>query len=162
MELLNDAQVWYLLSFLVFVVIAFRFGKSSFLNTIDSRIAEIQKEISTAESLRVEAQEMLAQYQRKQRDALQDAEKIINDAKEQAKEAQKQAEQSLKESMKRREAQLQDRLKRMEQNAIQEIQSHAADLAINAAKEIITETLDKKAGEKLVDQSIKNVANNIH
>lgn len=162
MELLNDAQVWYLLSFIVFIVIAVRFGKASFLNTIDSKIEDIQKEINTAESLRVEGQEMLAQYQRKQRDALQDAEKIINDAKDQAKAMQKQAEADLKETMKRREDQLADRLQRMEQNAIQEIQDHAAELAINAAKEIITEKLDKKAGEKLIDQSIKNVASNIH
>ena len=162
MGFLADPLSWYLVSFLVFVGIAWRFGKDAVVNMLDGKIEEIKKEISTAESLRVEAQEMLAQYQRKQRDAMKDAEKIINDAKEQAKEMQKLSEKNLEDVIKRREKQLQERIQRMEQNAINEIQAYAAELSIRAAVEIITEKLDKKAGEKLIDQSIKDVSGNIH
>ncbi len=64
--------------------------------------------------------------------------------------------------MKRREEQLTERLRRMEENAVAEIQSYAADLAMNAAAQIITDTLDKKTSESLVKKSITDVSQKIH
>jgi len=158
MELLQDSNTWVLLSFLLFLFIIFRLGKNAFLGMLDKKINDIRKEIETAESLRVEAQELLAQYQRKQRDAASEAEDIVANAKVHAKEIQKQAEKDLKDIAKRREQQLQERLDRMEQNAIQEIRAHAAELAVKATAEIIAKQMDKKTNENLVDASIKNVS----
>jgi F-type H+-transporting ATPase subunit b len=162
MELLEDTHVWYALSFIVFVAIVWQFGKLPFLGMLDKRIAEIKNDIETAENLRVEAQEMLAQYQRKQRDASSEAEKIITNAKKSARQFQEKAEADLAETMNRREHQLTERLIRMEQQAMQEIQAHAADLAMKAAREIIAEKLDKKTSEQLVEQSIAHIEKHIH
>ena len=74
MEFLSDTGSWVLISFLIFAFLAYTKGKAAFLNMLDSRIEAIKNEIETAESLRVEAQELLAQYQRKQRDAAKEAE----------------------------------------------------------------------------------------
>lgn len=162
MQFLHDPHNWYAISFVAFSLLAWRFGKSAILNVLDQRIGAIRKEIETAESLRIEAQEILAQYQRKHRDAMKDAEKIIADAKKGAEASRKEAEASLAQSMERREAQLQERIKRMEQAAISEIQAYAADLAMKAASKIVSDTLDKKIGDKLVDQSIKDLSTQIH
>ncbi len=162
MELLGDATVWLLLSFIIFSVIVWRAGKQAFLNLLDNRIENIRSEIETAENLRVEAQELLAQYQRKHRDAVKDAEDIIANAQTHADEIRKKAEEELEEIMARREKQLKERLDRMEKSAATEIQKYAADLAIKATTEIIAGQLDKKANEKLVDQAIKDVGSNIH
>lgn len=162
MELLLDTHVWYALSFIIFAAIVWQFGKPAFLGMLDKRILEIKKEIETAENLRVEAQEMLAQYQRRQRDAAGEADKIITNAKKSAKQFQKKAEADLAESMKRRENQLTERLVRMEQNAMQEIQAYAAEIAMRAATDIIIDKLDKKTNEKLVEQSIENIEKHIH
>lgn len=161
MELFQDTNIWVLLSFLVFVYIIWRYGKGQVLGILDKRIEEIRKEIETAESLRVEAQELLAQYQRKQRDAVKEAEEIVANARMHAEEIQKQAEKGLKEVAARREQQLEERLKRMEQNAIQEIQAYAAELAVKATSEIIAKQMDKKTNENLVEQSIKNIAKQV-
>lgn len=162
MEFLQDTNIWVLISFVTFLILAFRLGKDSVLNALDGRIEKIREELKTAENLHIEAQELMAQYQRKHRDAMQDADKIVNAAKDQAKQIKKQADTDLKQSMERREDQLSARLKRIEENAVQEIQSYAADLAMNAATQIITDKLDKKTSEKLVDNSIKNLSENIH
>lgn len=162
MDLLQDSNVWFTFSFIIFAFIIYKYGLPAFNGMLDQRIEDIKKDLKEAESLRVEAQEMLAQYQRKHRDAVQEAEKILSTAKENAEQYKLQAEKELNDLMDRREAQLKDRLARMEQNAINDIQSHAADLAINAAKEIVIDKLDKKTGAKLVDSSISNVAVNIH
>lgn len=162
MELLQDTHVWYAISFVVFLGLVWKFGRHAILGNLDRRIDAIRKEIKTAETLRIEAQELLAQYQRKQRDALKDAERIINTARTNAEELRRKAEADLNESINRREAQLKERIERMEQSAVQEIQAYASELAMKAAQEIIIEKLDKKTAEKLADQSIQDVAKNLH
>lgn len=161
MEIFQDTAIWVLLSFFVFCGIMWRFAKDKFIALLDSRIEAIRKEIDAAEVLRVESQELLAQYQRKQRDAAKEAEQIIETAKQHAKEAKKLAEKELEASMARREQQLQERLTRMQEKAIQDIQAHAARLAVEATKEIIIEKLDEKNNAKLVEQSIKSVSDQL-
>ena len=158
MELFEDPQTWVTISFLIFLFIMWRFGKDKILVMLDARIDEIRREIETAESLRIEAQELLAQYQRKQRDAAKEAEEIVANAKSHANEIQKQADKDLKEIAKRREAQLTERLARMEENTKREIQAYAAELAVKATAEIIAKQMDKKTNENLVESSIQSVA----
>lgn len=162
MELLHDEHTWLLASFLVFLAIVWKVGRPAILAQLDSRITLIKKEIETAENLRVEAQELLAQYQRKHRDALLESERIIATARQHAEEIRVKAESDLEETMERREKQLKERLHRMELAAIDEVRAYAADLAIKATTEIIVKKLDKKANETLVDQAIKDMSSNIH
>ena len=162
MELLHDTSIWFLFSFLVFVAIAWKFGKNAVIQQLDSRIEDIRKNIESAESLRVEAQELLAQYQRNHRDAVSDAKQIIDTAQKQADEIRKKAEAELDETIARREKQLQERLARMEQSAVEEMRQYAANLAITATSEIIGQQLDKKTNEKLVDASIKEIGKSIN
>jgi len=162
MEILQDSHIWYIFSFLIFASIVFKFGMPAFNKLLDGRIEKIKKDLEEAENLRVEAQEMLAQYQRKHRDAVKESKEIISIAKENAQQFKEKAEADLDEVIKRREAQLEDRLERMKQNAINEIQEHAADLAMNATRQIIVEKLDKKANAQLVEQAMTNIGTNIH
>lgn len=161
-DFIQDPTAWLAVSFIIFIVILVKKGKGAFVKLLDSRIEGIREEIETAENLRVEAQELLAQYQRKHRDAVKEAEQIITDAQKRAEEITKSADAELKEIAKRREKQLEDRLSRLEQSAITEIQTYAADLAIKATTEIISDHLDKKSNDKLVDQAIKDLPQNIH
>lgn len=158
-ELLQDTNVWVLLSFLIFAFVMYKFGVGKFLGLLDSRIEEIKTEIDTAENLRVEAQELLAQYQRKQRDAETEAAQIVANAKEHAKKISDQAKAELEESMNRRETQLKDRLARMEAQAMQDIKAHAARLAVEATKEIIATHLekDKSLRDRLISDSVADI-----
>lgn len=153
-----DSHTWVLISFLLFVAIAFRFGKNVFLSKLDNRIDSIRNEIKTAESLRIEAQELLAQYQRKQRDAAKEAEDIITAAKSAAAIIRSEAEKDLQDLLVRKEAQLGERLKRMEDSAKTEIQSYAAELAVKATTEIIQSKLDQAANDRLIDASIQAIS----
>ena len=162
MDFLYDTNLWLGLSFLIFLFICYRFGRDAILNILDTRIHDIKNELENAESLRIEAQEMLAQYQRKHRDAIQEAEKIIANAEKHASEIRKNAEQNLAENLKQREKHLQDRLRRMEEETIQEIREYAANLAIQATAEIIAEKMNKQTSDQLIDESIQAVAQKIH
>lgn len=162
MGILEDSSIWLLLSFLIFCFILMKYGKAAFLKLLDSRIEGIRTELETAESLRIEAQELLAQYQRKQRDAEHEAETIIAKAEQHALEIRRNAEAELNETLQRREKQLKERLVQLEQNAIQEIREHAANLAVQATTQIIAERMDKTVSERLMSDSLKAVTKNIH
>lgn len=157
-ELLHDTHVWYALSFLIFVIGAWKLGRKPVLEKLDRRIDEIRKEISTAESLRVEAQELLAQYQRKQREAAKEAQAILDNARKHAEQIGKQAEADLDAAIKRREQQMEDRLRRMEAAAVQEIRAYASELAVKATAEIIAKKMDEQTSDRLIEASIKQVA----
>ncbi len=157
MDILHDTGIWLVFSFIIFLGIIIKAGLPALNKMLDGRINQIQKDLETAESLRVEAQEMLAQYQRKQRDAVQEAEKIISTAKANAVQLRETAESELNEMIERKEAQLQERVSRMEQNALNEIQNHAATHSMKAAEQLIIESLDKKVSTKLIEDSISSV-----
>lgn len=159
---LSDEYFWYTISFVMFVGFLWKKALPIINSLLDGRIAQIIKNLEEAENLRVEAQEMLAQYQRKHRDALQESQKIIDTAKENARQYKEKALADLETTMKAREEQLTERLERMEQNAIGHIQTYAAELAMQAARQIIEENLDKKTNVKLVDDAIKSIEKNIH
>lgn len=160
--LAHDTGAWVALSFILFALIAFKLGRKSVVGALDARINEVKQEIETAERLRVEAQELLAQYQRKQRDTEKEAKDIISRAKKQAEIMAKASEADLEETMTRREAQLTDRLKRLEENAIAEIRNHAADIAMAATTEVIAQTLDEKTNSDLNNQTISNLSKNLN
>ncbi|MBI2233773.1 MAG: hypothetical protein HYU57_02000 [Micavibrio aeruginosavorus] len=161
MEFFQDTHSWVLISFLLFAAFAYRFGKGKFLAMLDRKIEAIRDDIKTAETLRIEAQELLAQYQRKQRDATREAEHIVATAKSAATMIRQEAEEELNDMIARKEAQLAERLKRMEETAKAEIQSYAAELAVKATAEIIASRLDQAANDRLVDASIKSVASQL-
>lgn len=157
MSFLQDTYGWIFLSFVIFAIAAYKFGKAPFLAKLDDRIATIRRDIETAQSLRIEAQELLAQYQRRQREAAQEAEAIVANARSHADQIRNQAEVSIREMADRHEAQLKERLQRMEEAAMREIRSHASDLALKATAEIIASQMNADINARLVDQSIEKL-----
>ncbi|MGB4106749.1 MAG: hypothetical protein WBK55_03010 [Alphaproteobacteria bacterium] len=162
MELLHDTHVWFAISFAGFLALAFVFGRKAMLGKLDARIAEIRSEIQTAEGLNAEAKQLLVQYHMRHEEAVRDAARIKSEAEKDAEKIRIKADADLQESMERREKQLEERLGRMKQSAIAEIQQYAADLAAAATTEIIAKKLDKKLNEKLVDQAINKIGENLH
>ena len=158
----HDTTAWVAISFLIFLAVAFKLGRKSVLSGLDARIDDVKNEIDGAERLRVEAQELLAQYQRKQRDAEKEANDIIDRAQKQAEQMAQTSEAELEETITRREAQLTDRLKRLEDNAIAQIQNHAAEIAMAATTEIITQTLDSKTNNTLNENTIASLPKNLN
>ncbi len=158
MDILQDSNVWVALSFVIFAALAFFKGRGIVLSLLDQKIDAIRKDIEAAENMRVEAQELLAQYQRKNREAEKQAEKIIEHAKERVVEMKKEAQSRIKDDMKRREEQLEQRLIMMEERAISEIQNHASRLTVAATREIISNAMSQKENERLNKEVLKEIS----
>jgi F-type H+-transporting ATPase subunit b len=162
MELFQDSSFWVLLSFILFAFIAIKYGKDTALGMLDGKIDAIKTELAVAEKLRVEAQELLAEYQRKHKDAMAEANEIVAQAKSHAEKMRLQAESNLEESMKRRELQLQERLDAIERKASQDIQAYTAKIAINAARDLMSEKMDSKQDKSIIDNGLKTVSKTLN
>jgi F-type H+-transporting ATPase subunit b len=159
---LTSSTSWVFISFCLFALVVFLKARHKIVGIVDAKIDKIKKDIETAEMLRIEAQELLAQYERKQRDADKEAEEIIKNAEEHAKKIHEKAKKDLKLMSDRREAQLEQRIKRMEEEAIQEIKTYAADLALQAAQDILSNEVSKKDNSDLIDATLKTINTQIN
>lgn len=157
-EFFSDSHSWVLLSFILFVALAFKFGRASVTAKLDGYIAAARNDVEEAERLRVEAQELLSKYERLKRETSADAENVIKTAKEHAVKIREKAEKELEAELARREEQLKERLSLMENQAIEEMRIYAADLAIKATREIIVENIDSKKAKALNDKAIEEIA----
>lgn len=153
-ELVHDPAFWTALAFVIFVVVMFRPLKKALLAGLDSRIEQIRKEVEEAQRLREEAQTLLASYQRKQREAAQEAETIVRQAKEDAAIHRAEAEKALEELLKRQEALAVDKIAQAEAAAVQEVREIAVDLAIAATEKILAEKVRGDLSDRLVDKAI--------
>ena len=95
---------------------------------LDKRTEDIRSELEEAERLKVEAQDLLASYQRKYDDAMKTVDEIMKQSKDVNKRMKAEAKAELKETLKRREDQLLERIERAEKAAIQEVKEKAADI----------------------------------
>jgi F-type H+-transporting ATPase subunit b len=160
--LLHNSTFWVGVAFVIFVIAAFKPGKRVLTQALDGRIARIREEVEEAQRLREEAQTMLASYQRRQREAIQEAEQIIAHAREEADRVKAKAEADLEDSIKRREQQATAKIAQAEAAAIDEIREKAVDMAIEATARLLEEKLAGKAGEQAVADSIKDIPNKLH
>jgi F-type H+-transporting ATPase subunit b len=145
-----------LISTIIFALIVWAKGRKPLLDMLDARTARIRSELEEATRLKNEAQQLLADYQKKHSDAVQTAQKIIDNARESVALMQKAAEEKLVENLKHREARLLERIARAEAAAVQELRHQAADIAAAAAGQLLTEALDKR-GAKLIDAAIEEL-----
>jgi F-type H+-transporting ATPase subunit b len=151
---INQGEFWVLVAFILFVGFMVWKARKAIVGGLDSRAARIKAEIDEAQRLREEAQALLGEYQKKQREALGEAEAMVKQAHEEAKRLSAKAEVDLAAAMKRREQQALDRIAQAEAQALADVRNLAADLAVSATQKILTENLDPAKAQSLVSDAI--------
>ena len=140
------------LAFLVFVGVLFYYKVPGMLTKgLDERAEKIRNDLDEARRLREEAQTLLATYERKQRDAMQEAEAMIAHAEEEAKREAVIAAEKLEESIKRREQLALEKIALAEAQAEKDVREAAVEVAVTAAGRVIAEKVTGAKADALVD-----------
>lgn len=156
--LFMDGTFWVAVSFFLFVGLLLWFGVAGRVNAaLDARAEAIKNELEEARKLREEAQAMLAQYQRKQRDAEQEAQEIVSQARHEAERLAAETKRKLAEQVERRTALAEQKISQAEAQAAKEVRDAATEIAIAAAARVIGETSDASRQDALIDQSLDQV-----
>lgn len=162
MEVFRQSEFWVAIAFLFAFAIVVWKASPTITKMLDSRAAKIRADLDEAARLRNEAQRTLIEFQQKQRDALQEAEKIVAQAKLEAERVAQQAERDLATSMERRQKQAVEKIALAETRAIAEVRDQAVDIAMAAARRILADDLPAARKSALVDDAIADLSRRLN
>lgn len=158
----EEAETWVAIAFVIFVVLTYRPIGRFAAGALDGRADQIKHEIDEAQRLREEAQHMLAEYQRKQRDAATEAEAVIKAAIDDAEAMRHEARDELQRALTRREALATARIEQAEVEATQQIRNLAIDIAIAAAAKVLGDRLGEDGSARIIDNAISELPGKLH
>jgi len=142
---------------LFFVLIAYLKVPGMIGKSLDARAAKISEELAEAKRLREEAQHLLAEYQRKRKEAEAEAAGIVAAAEREAAALTAEARQKTEEFVTRRNALTEQKIKQAEAEAIQAVRSAAVDLAIAAAEKVVAAKADGNVQSNLFQSAVGEV-----
>jgi F-type H+-transporting ATPase subunit b len=157
-----DAEFWVIIALIVFIGVILYIRVPRLLATaLDNRIRKIEAELGEAARLRAEAQSLLDSYANTRAEAEAEAQGIVAAAREEADRLAKDAAVALEALIGRRSKAVEEKIAQAEQQAIAEVRGRSADVAIEAARVILSRQMTEK-GDELVTQAIQDVAAKLH
>lgn len=158
-----DETFWVGISLLMFLgFLVYMKVPGMVVSALDARAKKIQEELDNARKLREDAQALLAQYQRRQRAAEQEAEEIVALARADAQRMAEEARVTLATQMERRIKLAEDKITQAEAQALDEVRRTAAEVAVAAARKLIAERLSAEEGARLIDAGIEEMGAKLH
>lgn len=125
--------------------------------SLDDRADQIRNELSEAKRLREEAQHLLAEYQRKRKEAEAEAAHILAAAEREAEMFTAEAKKKTEEFVANRTAVSEAKIKLAEADAMKAVRSAAVDLAIAAAETVLVKKADAKLQSELFSSALGQV-----
>jgi F0F1-type ATP synthase, subunit b len=157
-----DNSFFAMLGLVIFVVLIIAIGVPGIIaKMLDGKIKQIEDDISEAKRLREEAAALLVEYEQKRAAAEQEAEGIVTAAKAEAERLTAEAQASLADLVTRRTKNVEDKIAQAEAQAIAEVRARSADIAIEAARTVLSDEMNKKGG-KVIDAAIADVAGRLN
>ena len=161
--LLGDATFFVLVAFLLVLGVLWRMGAhKAIVGALDKRSQKIADELDQARKLREDAQELLAQYQRRQLEAEDEAKGIIEQARRDAAALAGEQRKKINEQIARRAKAAEEKIARAEAQALAEVRGQTADMAIEIARRLLKERMDQGAQAALVDRAISEVRSKLN
>jgi F-type H+-transporting ATPase subunit b len=150
--------MWAAIALLIFLGIMIYIKVPAMVSkSLDERAGRIQKELDEAKRLREEAQALLAEYQKKRKEAEQEAEAIVEAAKHEASVLAEEAHKRTEDYVARRTVVAEQKIGQAEREAIAEVRSNAVDLAVEAARKVLGDKVDTRADADLFKASLAEV-----
>jgi F-type H+-transporting ATPase subunit b len=125
--------------------------------SLDERADRIKQELEEARQLREDAQQLLAEYQRKRQEAEKEAGDIVAAAQREAGLIVEEAKEKTEEYVTRRTALAEQKIGQAEKEAVSEVRARAVDVAVEAARRVLSDKVDAKAGGQLFRASLEAV-----
>ncbi len=159
MDSMQLAELWVAVAFFLFVGILLYNGvHKSIAGALDARGARIAAELDEARRLKEEAQKLVAEYKRKQREAETEAEAIVTAARAEAERLASETRAKLEDFVARRTKMAEDKIAQAEIQAMADVKAFAADAAVKAAESLLVSAArESGAAERLVSSAISDM-----
>jgi F-type H+-transporting ATPase subunit b len=161
--MLNEPEFWVAVSFLIFLGVLWKFDvHRTVINALDARRTRIKAELDDARRLREEAQAVLAQSERRRREAEREADAIIASAKAEAEQLAGEAKAKVEEFILRRTKMAEAKITHAETQALADVRAAAGEAAVAAAEKILTTTAKGQVADDLIARGIKDLKSKLN
>ena len=151
-----DATFWVAISFFLF------FGGLIYLkvpqkinNSLEMQINEMKNQLDEAEKLKVEAKNLLSNYEDKIDKSKKEANTIINLAKKESEKMVVEKTQKFLQIMEDRKKDTEQKISLMKENALKDIKNISIKISMEAVENLINSSIDKKKLDKFYLQSVE-------
>lgn len=158
MDATSLATVWATVALVIFIAICIYIKVPGMVSkALDQRAERIRNELEEARRLREEAQALLAEYQKKRKAAEEEAAEIVEIARREAEALAEEAKHKTEDYVARRTAMAEQKIAQAERDAVSEVRASAVELAVEAARKVLSDKVDGKADADLFKKSVEEV-----
>ncbi len=159
MELLQDAEFWVGIAFVLFLgIMVWLKIPGMVAKSLDSRADKIRGELAEAERLRKDAEALLASIRARREAAEAQAVELLANAEAEARQMEAEAHARLEEQIRRRGEIAKAKIAQAESQAAAEVKSAAAELAIEAASVLLARRVQTMTVDPMVDQAMGDLS----
>jgi F-type H+-transporting ATPase subunit b len=152
------AEDWVAIAFIAFIgLLVYMGAHRQIIGGLDARRDRIKGELDEAVRLRQEAQAVLAEFERKGREAEGEAAAIIAAAKDEAQRLAAEAKTRMEDFVVRRTKMAEAKIAQAEAQALADVRAAAADTAVAAAERILSAAAKGRVAEDLLARGIEDV-----
>ena len=158
-----DATFWATVALVIFLALVIYLKVPGMVTkSLDDRAERVRDELEEARKLREEAQGLLAEYQRKRKEAEQEAGEIVAAAKREAEALATDAARKTDEFVERRTQVAEQKIAQAEAQALADVRARAIEVAVTAAEQILADKVTGKVADGLVKSSIAEVKSRLN
>jgi F-type H+-transporting ATPase subunit b len=158
----HEPSFWVTASFVLLIITLYKPVGRILGEGLDGRANRVQGELDEALRLKEEAQALLASYQRKQKEALEEAEAIVAHAEAEAKRIRSSSEAELEGAINKRVDMAMQKIATYEAAILQEIRYNAVDVTGSTVRSLVQEKIGAKDAEQLVAESIQEIGKKLN
>ena len=145
-----DAAFWSAISFFIFFgILVYLKIPQKINNSLINQIEEIKKELNEAEKLKIEAKNLLSDYENKIDMSKKETQDIINIAKKNSEQAILEKTKKFHQIMENKKKDAEQKIFQMKKNALKNIKNISVKISIEAVENLIKNSIDKNKLEKL-------------
>jgi len=153
-----DATFWVAISFFIFFgVLIYLKVPQKMNNLLSDQIKEIKKELDEAEKLKVEAKNLLSDYENKIDKSKKEVQEIINLAKKDSEKTILERTEKFHQTMESKKKNTEQKILQMKENALKDIKNISVKISMDAVEHLIKNSIDKNKLEKFYTESLAQV-----
>ena len=153
-----DPVFWVMIAFIGFVALLIYYGVPGIVGkALDDRATAIRADLDEARRLRDEAHALLADYQRRSREAEDETKTILEQAKREGEALAAETRKNLQESVERRTKLAEEKIERAEAQALSDVCTAAVESAIAVAEKILKSRVPGATADTLIENGIRDL-----
>ena len=151
-----DATFWVAVSFFIFLgCLIYLKVPQKINNSLTDQINKVRKELDEAEKLKVEAKNLLSNYENKIDKSKKEVLEIINLAKRESEKAILEKTEKFHQTMENKKKNAEQKIAQMKENALRDIKNISVKISMDAVEHLIKNSIDKNKLEQLYTKSLE-------